>query len=139
MTFWDKYDWATDDQAECLKLLIRLFMGEHHLAGKIEPWGFGIRHIVNNPQLATFDFNRLTRLVLLAHEMCIRAEINPHAFKYLSIALHKRHRRNGSIFERHPTIEEAIMLERDSLIDKANRRLFTRKRQERWDAKLRDE
>jgi hypothetical protein len=58
--------------------------------------------------LATFDTARLTRLVIGAHEECIRVEISPKAFRYLEIAMWPRSGREGRLFERHPTIEEAI-------------------------------
>jgi len=58
--------------------------------------------------LATFDTNRLTRLVIGAHEECIRVEVSPKAFRYLEIAMWPRKGREGSLFERHPTIEDAV-------------------------------
>ena len=104
------YSWASDDQLYCIQLLIRLFLGEHHLKRKnIKPFGKGIRYVVYCPGLATFDFDRLTRLVLLSHEMCIRAEVTPRAFNFLSIELFKR-KRFGAMHERHPSIDEAISI-----------------------------
>lgn len=58
--------------------------------------------------LSTWDFNRLTRLVIGAHDECIRVEISPVAFRYLSIEMWPRKGREGSMSERHPTIEKAI-------------------------------
>ncbi|QIG68671.1 hypothetical protein EVB67_021 [Rhizobium phage RHph_TM3_3_14B] len=58
--------------------------------------------------LATWDFNRLTRLVIGAHDECIRVEISPRAFRYLSIEMWPRQGREGCMSVRHPTIEEAI-------------------------------
>jgi hypothetical protein len=58
--------------------------------------------------LATFDTNRLTRLVIGAHDEMIRVEVSPCAFRYLSIDMWPRKSREGSLFERHPTIEDAV-------------------------------
>lgn len=61
-------------------------------------WGHG---------LASFDTNRLTRLVIGAHEECIRVEVGPKAFRYLEIAMWPRQREGGLMIS-HPTIEEAV-------------------------------
>jgi hypothetical protein len=58
--------------------------------------------------LATFDNDRLTRLVLAAHKEMVRAEITPCNFQYLKIKLHRRRNRIGAFHERHPSIEVAI-------------------------------
>ena len=56
--------------------------------------------------LASYDFNQLTRLVFLAHDLAIRVEIKP-AMRYLRIVLHPRDR-EGSIMTAHPTIETVL-------------------------------
>jgi len=66
------------------------------------------RFITSAHGFATWDFNRLTRLVIGAHDECIRVEISPCAFRYLSIEMWPRRSREGCISERHPTIEQAI-------------------------------
>ncbi|MHC4647452.1 MAG: hypothetical protein ACYTBJ_18335 [Planctomycetota bacterium] len=57
--------------------------------------------------LATYDFNKLTHLVLLSHEHCVRIAIQPLNFRYVRLLFHTR-TRSGDITERHPTIEKAI-------------------------------
>lgn len=57
--------------------------------------------------LATYDFDPLTRLVIGAHEHCIRVCVEPSAPQYLKIGMWPR-KRDGSMFERHPSIEDAI-------------------------------
>lgn len=57
--------------------------------------------------LSTFDFNMLTRLVLLAHERCVRLSIIAASKGRVFIVLHPRSRTGDSV-ERHPNIEEAI-------------------------------
>jgi hypothetical protein len=73
-------------------------------------WG-SERHtkfVTSGHGLATWDFNRLTRLVIGAHDECIRLEISPRSFRYLSIEMWPRAGREGGMAERHPTIEQAI-------------------------------
>lgn len=56
---------------------------------------------------STYDTDTLTRLVVIAHEMCVRVEINPCNPTHLELLFHER-QRNGDISERHATIESAI-------------------------------
>jgi hypothetical protein len=58
--------------------------------------------------LATFDSDRLTRLVLAAHKEMVRVEITPCNFQCVKIRLHNRRNRTGAFHERHPTIEKAL-------------------------------
>lgn len=64
---------------------------------------------VNAPgQLSTFDFDGLTRLVIAAHDQCIRATICQGGPRCVKIMLHDRKGREGNMTHRHPTMEEAI-------------------------------
>lgn len=98
----------TPDQRDCFELLCDLVGGDHHITGKVYMFGKGIRFSVYSGQLATFDFDMLTRLVLMAHDRCIRAEIVSSGPGRIGIALHKRHERDGCGSKRHPTIDQAI-------------------------------
>ncbi|KCZ47737.1 hypothetical protein [Hyphomonas sp. CY54-11-8] len=101
-------DWMTDDQWECVEMLADLFRGFHHIYGPIKPFGEGIAYAEPGRRMATFDFDYLTRAVIMAHDRCIRLEIascNPGRFRMI---LHKRHKREGKMHERHPTIHEAV-------------------------------
>lgn len=71
-------------------------------------YGRGVRFILSRPQLATFDSDYLTRLVIGAHDACIRVAIDPHTFRHLRIAMWQRAGREGGLSQRHPTIEQAI-------------------------------
>lgn len=59
-------------------------------------------------ELATHDFNELTRLVVLAHDRLIRVSIAGCGPKYMRLMFHPRTGRNGPTYEIHPTIETAI-------------------------------
>ncbi len=99
----------TEAQRACFDLLCVVFYGEHHAPERIYACGRGIQCSTLSGQLSTFDFNYLTRLVVLAHDHCIRVEIASSAPGRIGLTLHKRAGRLGGIAERHPTIEDAIL------------------------------
>lgn len=109
-----RYDWMTDDQHECAALLADLYDGDYNVPGKIKEHDFGIRCCVYGP-LCSFDCDRLTRLVVLGHDRCIRVEIGANGGPgRVELILHKRHTREGRMHERHPTLENAAVLIRMS-------------------------
>ena len=59
-------------------------------------------------ELATFDADRLTRLVFSCHDWCVRAEFNASGPKRVKVRLHPRSARTGGGFERHPTLSQAV-------------------------------
>lgn len=61
--------------------------------------------------LSTWDYDYLTRLVVFAHDMMIRVEVNPCNFNYIELVFHKRKTRDiHNITQSMPTIEEHIEL-----------------------------
>jgi len=99
----------TDAQRECYDLLCRVFRGKHHAPQRIYACGSGIRcSVYAEARLATFDGDLLTRLVVMAHDSCIRVVLASSGPRMVGIILHKRESREGSISDRHPTIWEAI-------------------------------
>ena len=68
---------------------------------------YGCIFVVSHTTFSTFDFAELTRLVIGAHDQCIRISIRPCAPNRMRIMMHKR-TRAGQMSARHPTIEEAI-------------------------------
>ncbi len=102
-------DWMTDDQWECAQMFAHLRGGFHHVGGEFQEFNRGVQ--INEPygHWATYDFSDLTRLVVLSHDRMIRSEIRPSGPGRIKFILWKRHKREGRSYERHPTIEEAII------------------------------
>ena len=103
-----RQDWMSADQWECARMVADLCGGWHHVSGPIRPHGVGIRCGMADHRLATFDHHLLTRAVIMAHDRCIRLELAASSPGRIGMRLWKRHTREGSIMERHPTIHEAV-------------------------------
>lgn len=95
-------------QQQAIEFFSEFYGGEHHIPGwKPKPCGFGWSVNHDRGELATFDFNQLTRLVFMAHDKCIRVEVYPEKKGVMRIAIWQR-QREGSIDARHPTLEQAL-------------------------------
>ena len=103
----DEYDWMSEDQRECYHMLCDLMYGEHHVYAKVKRFGLGIEANMFGCW-ASYDFNALTRAVVMAHDRMIRVELMPSGPGRVKIALHKRHVREGASWDRHPTLEEHV-------------------------------
>jgi len=68
---------------------------------------YRIRVAVPSHLLATWDFPHLAELVIGAHDLCLRMELEPAGPRRIALVFHQR-RRQGSTTERHPTLEESI-------------------------------
>jgi hypothetical protein len=102
---------------EAVQFFSDFYFGEHHFPSELKVCGHGwmINHYMS---MSTFDYNHLTRLVLMAHDRCIRVEIAPCNAQYIRIKVHKRDR-EGEYTERHPTIQQAIKSITENPRDKA--------------------
>lgn len=99
------YQAMTKDEAE--DFMGDLFLGRHHIPSEVKPWGTGWQ--VNSfCDMSTYDFDRMTRLVFLAHDRCVRAEISWSGPRRIRIIIHKRDPEGTSMTTRHPTIEQAL-------------------------------
>ena len=68
--------------------------------------------------MATFDFDDLTRLVFLAHDMALRVQIEPSTHHHMRILFHERtHGGSETGIRWHPTLEEAVRLFRQTRAD----------------------
>lgn len=111
MTYEEAYRqaWMSDDQWECACFLADLFLGFHHVRGNIRQCGRGIEiNTRNNNWAASYDFDGLTRAVVMAHDRMIRFEISPSGPGLMRLRIHKRHSREGRMWEKHPTLESAV-------------------------------
>lgn len=70
-------------------------------------YGDGVSFVIQG-DLATFDSNGLTRLVIGAHERCYRVSVEGCGPKRMRVSIWPRQAREGATWKRHPTIEEAI-------------------------------
>jgi hypothetical protein len=82
-----------------------VYFGAHHIPSQIKKYGEG--WAINDTDVATYDFNTLTRMLFLAHDMCYRLQIQPGGTR-IKIAIWKRYGRDGDMCSRHPTIEMAL-------------------------------
>lgn len=92
---------------EATEFFSELYYGEHHLPSKIKKWGTGFC-VEDFAGMATFDYSTLSRFVVMCHDKCIRGEIKPSSPRTMKVCIWKRQGREGSISERHPTIEAAV-------------------------------
>lgn len=97
-------------------LLGELYRGIYHinygaLMHKRTDWTSDTRIEIVVPDdgwFGTFDGNRLTNLVILCHDACIKCDLRAANIGYLRLIFYPRKGRTGDIYDRHPTIEEAI-------------------------------
>ena len=71
-------------------------------------WGMASTKFNVASRFASCDFDHLTRLVLAAHERCVRVEIKPCNFQYLTVTMWTRGKRSARYHDIHPTIEASI-------------------------------
>ena len=105
-------DWMSDDQWECARMFADVLGGFHHVMSPFKPFGGGVKVSDYGARWATFDFDALTRIVLMAHDRMIRVSLEPSGPRMVGFALWKRHTREGSMSQRHPTIDDAIAMHR---------------------------
>lgn len=87
------------------EMLSRVFGGMHHIYSlKKEPQMWSCIHYGD---CATFDGAILTRIVLAAHEYCLRIAIKNGGPSRLKIIVWPR-LREGAWHEKHPSIQQAI-------------------------------
>ncbi len=97
--------------ARVADLLGFLYMGLYHLDGvEKHDWSqdYRIAVTIGKYDLSTYDNDRLTVLVLLAHRMAIRVAIESASPWRLRLIFSNR-RREGKWHERHPDITEALV------------------------------
>lgn len=115
-----KKDWMTDAQWECAKFLADVYGGFHHVNGEIKSSGSdGVVLELDHISLATYDFDEMTRIVLMSHDRCIRFGVTgprmeereydgiDYEVPVMTVVVSKR-KRDGRMHERHPTLETVM-------------------------------
>ena len=98
----------TADQKYCADMLAEWVDGYHHLP-TVHECGQGIE-INFHGDLSTFDYDRLTRLVLLAHRDFIRIELTNSGPGMVKIMAHRRKpkQEGDSMWAYHPSLDDLI-------------------------------
>lgn len=86
----------------------RLYRGAHHVPSGMRNDGGGVWSVNHYGELSTFDYDDLTRLVFIAHELGVRAWVKPGGARGLRIFIQQRTRSSPEIAHGHPTIHSAI-------------------------------
>ena len=102
----DDEQW-TQEKQRCYALLLEFVGGEHHL-GKLSHIGDGLR-MTTWRDLATFDSDQLTWLVILAHKHLCRIAIDSAGPRQLAIQVWAR-KAQGRLAARHPSLGDLIEL-----------------------------
>ncbi len=92
------------DKDTATRFFAEFFRGTHRVP-KLTEYGTGWS-INHRGDLATWDFNSLTRLVVMAHEEHIRVEITPVRYDMVRIAIHPRP--EGWKMHEHPPLDRHI-------------------------------
>jgi len=100
---------------EAVEFFSILYYGEHHIPAKghcgahgVKEFGYGSWFVNHRGDIATYDYDFLTRMVFLAHDKCYRASVQQAGPRTIKIVVFKRSGREGDMAERHPTIEQAL-------------------------------
>ena len=92
-------------------VLAGTFGGMHHVYSLKKFEGINAHWtMIHSGDFSTFDFDHMTRFVLLCHKHCVRGSITNGGPRALKLMVSERKGREGSWATRHPTIEQAISL-----------------------------
>lgn len=99
------------------KRVLRIFekvWGLHNFPSKLgskkSVWNEWMVEVNIFGQLATWDRNILTVLVVMCHDECIRMEINPSNPQHMKLRFHEREGRKGNLMTTHPEMDDHIRL-----------------------------
>lgn len=103
------------NRAQAVEFFSELYFGEHHIPARgycgqhgVREFGPGSWYVNHYGDIATYDYSFLTRLVFLAHDRCVRASVQNGGPRRIKIVIWQRDKREGSMYERHPTIAAAL-------------------------------
>ncbi len=89
------------DKETATRFFSEFYRGKHHFPGELQECGTGWS-MNHRGDLATWDFNGLTRLVVMAHHEAIRVSILPCRHDMVRIAIHPRS--EGWRAQEHPPL-----------------------------------
>lgn len=104
----------TDDQLLASYALCVVQQGYHHL-GKIKADGrTGVSSSIYG-DVSTFDYDKLTRIVLVAHQMGVRISVKSSGPRMIKLLAHARYTSDDkegalSFAERHPSLDHLAQL-----------------------------
>lgn len=93
--------------AEKVDVFISQVFGGVHRVHKVENKG-NYFQVIPHGTLATFDDDKLTRVVIASHQLGLRAEVDNHGMRGIKILLHNRTTRIGRLYERHPSTGDLL-------------------------------
>ncbi|MDA1378723.1 hypothetical protein PCI56_01190 [Plesiomonas shigelloides subsp. oncorhynchi] len=103
-----RLEWMDDNQWLLYLFLNRLFRGFHHVPAQPKPAGRGIEINFRPYCLSTFDYDHLTKLVIMSHNWCVRSQIAASGPGLVKLQLFKRSAREGDVSDRHPDMQQAL-------------------------------
>ncbi len=108
-------DWMSDDQWLLSLFLCRLFRGFHHCPDIKQKNCSGGNLVVNTRTgyFANYDYDLLTKMVIMAHNWGVRVQVSGGGPGMLKISLWKRNVREGDICDRMPTIDHMVSIYKD--------------------------
>jgi hypothetical protein len=95
-------------EKRCERLIDAVYGGLHNGPTKIDKHADYYWTWCHYGEMATFDFDKLTVLVFMAHLLCVRVSLAGAANKYMRVMLHNRKTREGQMSVRHPDLDQAI-------------------------------
>lgn len=95
----------TPDKQRCWDMMVEFARGVHHM-GKVYHWGNGLRMSWLG-ELATFDGNDLTCLVVLAHHHLCRCSVSSGGPQRVAIEVFAR-KPEGDTYSRHPGLSDLV-------------------------------
>jgi len=98
---------CNERQAICWEL-IAWWCGAHNVR-RIYPCGSDGLQFCIHTEISTYDCNKLTTLVLLAHAMRVRVQVSGAANNYLRVVLHAREA-TGGFAQRHPGLVDLAQM-----------------------------
>lgn len=93
---------------KAVEFFSEFYGGKHHIPGDVRENNNGWWGVAHYGELASYDYNCLTRLVFLAHDKCVRVAVHGCNGEHVRISIWSRDPGEECVESGHPTIEEAL-------------------------------